>query len=142
MRNKEPVQPDNLLVSDQPAETIVGASLKVQGDLKSDGDIRIDGEVQGSIITKGSVFIGQQASVEASIQAGSAQICGKVAGDISVSKKLELQPSARLKGNISAAELVIQQGAQFNGSSSMTGAEALDKITTTLSTTKQTALAT
>ena len=142
MRNKEPAQPEKIAPLEQPAETIVGASLKVQGDLKSDGDIRIEGEVQGSIITKGNVFIGGQASVEATIQAGSAQIAGKVMGDVSVSKRLELQSSARLKGNISAAELVIQQGAQFNGSSSMTGAEALDKITTTVNATKEAALAT
>ncbi len=126
MRNRDTeVQPSH--TSTQP-ETVVGASLKIEGDLKSNGDIRIDGEVTGSVETKGDVFIGPEAAVNANVMATNAHVAGRVTGDIVVNKKLSLESSARVKGNVTSAELVVSQGARFNGTSSMTGEEA-DQVT-------------
>lgn len=100
-------------------ETVVGASLKVDGDLKSQGDIRIEGKVHGSIQTDGTVVIGPSAEITASIQAANAEISGRVEGDITVKERLSLTNSAKVKGNLISQELVIQQGAVFSGNSSM-----------------------
>lgn len=122
MRNRD--TSNNEVQSSQPTpETVVGASLKIEGDLKSEGNIRIDGEVRGSVSTTGNVYIGKEAIVEASVEASNAEIAGRVTGDVSVQKRLELQGTARLNGNTNSAELVVQQGAQFNGTSSMGGAD-------------------
>lgn len=101
------------------AETIVGASLKVEGDLKSQGDIRIDGEVSGTISTDGAVLIGTNAKVHANVRAASVEVAGAVEGDIVASKRVALSETARVKGNLTCTELVIAQGAQFTGQSSM-----------------------
>lgn len=103
------------------AETIVGSSLKVEGDLKSQGDIRIDGEVRGSVLTDGVILVGTSAKVFASIKAASAEIAGAVEGDIVVAKRVSLIETARVRGNITCNELVIAQGAQFSGQSTMPG---------------------
>jgi len=121
MRNREP-EVEASITGKQP-ETVVGASLKIEGDLQSNGDIRIDGEVTGTVVTKGDVFIGPEANVSANVQATNAHIAGRVTGDISVQKKVSLESSARVKGNVTSAELVVSQGARFNGMSTMTGEE-------------------
>jgi cytoskeletal protein CcmA (bactofilin family) len=41
-----------------PAETVVGPSVKIQGDLVSEGNIRIEGAVSGKVKTSQSVHGG------------------------------------------------------------------------------------
>ncbi|MFH0830683.1 MAG: polymer-forming cytoskeletal protein [Parcubacteria group bacterium] len=122
MRTRQPLA--NVIDQPKIPETIVGASLKIEGELKSEGDIRIDGEVRGSVTTKGDVFIGQNAVVSATVQATNASIAGRVTGDIMVNKQLSLEPTARVKGNTSSSEFSVARGAQFNGMSTMSGSEA------------------
>ena len=122
MRNR--YQPIENPIQPQSAETVIGSSLKIEGELKSQSDIRVDGEVSGTITTKGDVYVGQQANVSASIQATNAFVSGRVTGDIAVTKQLTLEASARVKGNVTAGEIVITKGAQFNGQCTMTSAEA------------------
>ncbi len=40
-----------------PAETVVGPSVKIQGDLNSEGNIKIEGQVSGKVKTSQSVFV-------------------------------------------------------------------------------------
>lgn len=122
MRTRQP----EIEIQNQPKipETVVGATLKIEGELKSEGDIRIDGEVRGSVTTKGDVYIGPQAMVSATVQAANAIVAGRVNGDVSVTKQLTLESTARLKGNTTSSELVIARGAQFNGLSAMSSGEA------------------
>ncbi|MFO0704953.1 MAG: polymer-forming cytoskeletal protein [Candidatus Andersenbacteria bacterium] len=129
MRNRQEDTNDIPLETTRAAETIVGTSLKIEGDLKSDGDIRIDGEVVGSVTTKGDVHIGPQAAVTATVMAANAFVAGRVAGDIVAQKRIALESTARVKGNLTSQELSIAQGAQFNGASTMAGQEASREAT-------------
>lgn len=114
-----------------PAETIVGPSVKIQGDLNSEGNIRIEGGVIGKVNTTQSVHIGEAAKLAADVQAGNAIVAGEVQGNIKVSGNLILQASARVAGDISCGILRVEDGAQFTGKCSMKGA-AVDKATGSL----------
>ena len=59
------------------AETVVGPSVKIQGDLNSEGNIRIEGSVTGKIVTTQSVHVGDAAVIVADMQAGNAIIAGQ-----------------------------------------------------------------
>jgi cytoskeletal protein CcmA (bactofilin family) len=50
-------------------ETVVGPSVKIQGDLNSEGNIRIEGQVQGKVKTSQSVLVGNGAKIVADIMA-------------------------------------------------------------------------
>ena len=100
-------------------KTIIGPSLTVKGDLVGEGDLVIEGNVSGSIKTRHNLTIGKDAEIKASIEAGNAQIGGKVEGDITVEGKLELLNTAILNGNINCQQLYIESGAVFNGQCSM-----------------------
>ena len=104
------------------AETVVGPSVKIQGDLNSEGNIRIEGGVVGKVNTTQSVHIGEAAKLAADIQAGNAIIAGEVQGNVKVSGNLILQASARIAGDISCGVLRVEDGAQFTGKCSMKGA--------------------
>lgn len=100
-------------------ETVVGSTLKVDGDLNSQGDLRIDGEVHGSIHTEGSIIIGTEAKIFANITATNAEISGQVEGDLNIKNKTSLTETARVRGKIKTAELSISSGALFCGESVM-----------------------
>jgi cytoskeletal protein CcmA (bactofilin family) len=100
-------------------ETVVGPSVKVEGDFNSHGDMRIEGEVSGSVRTSKNLAIGPGARVEANVQVENAEISGEVTGNVTANEKLELTESARVSGDIKAKTLVIAPGALFSGSCEM-----------------------
>lgn len=119
MFEKGKAQPTAVNVSTHSAETIVGTSVKLKGNLKSDGDIFVDGIVAGEIKTKGSVKIGPNANVIASIKAKNVSVSGSVQGNIEAGDRLEITQSGRVLGDIAASVLSISAGAVFSGKSQM-----------------------
>jgi cytoskeletal protein CcmA (bactofilin family) len=115
MRNRHQDDP----TSDLQAETVVGASLNIEGDLKSKGNISIDGSIKGTVHTEGVVKVGAQAQVMANVTGKEVQVAGLVEGDIHADGRITLAGTARVKGNLSSSELVIEQGAHFTGASQM-----------------------
>lgn len=104
------------------AETVVGPSVKIQGDLNSEGNIRIEGQVTGKVKTTQNVYAGQASKIAADVLAGSAVIAGEVQGNMKISGNLVLQSTAKVLGDIACAILRVEDGAQFTGKCSMTGA--------------------
>jgi cytoskeletal protein CcmA (bactofilin family) len=101
-------------------DTVIGRSIKIEGDLVSNGSIVIEGEVIGSLKTEQTLRVGENAKVKAEIKAKEAFISGKVDGNVSVDGKLELASTAELNGDIKAQTLNIAAGAVFNGHCAMT----------------------
>ncbi|PIR96564.1 MAG: hypothetical protein COT92_00450 [Candidatus Doudnabacteria bacterium CG10_big_fil_rev_8_21_14_0_10_42_18] len=101
------------------AETVVGPSVKIQGDLNSEGNVKIEGQVNGKIKTSESVYVNQGAVVTADVHAGNAIIGGEIQGNLKISGNLILQSTAKLLGDISCAVLRVEDGAQFSGKCSM-----------------------
>ncbi len=108
------------------AETVVGPSVKIQGDLNSEGNIRIEGQVNGKVKTTQNVYVGESAKITADILAGNCTISGEVQGNIKVSGSLVLESAGRLVGDISCGILRVEDGAQFSGKCNM-GAALTEK---------------
>lgn len=105
-------------------ETIVGATVKIEGELISEGDIKIDGLVTGKIKTTKNLYVGPMAKIEAEVEAGNAILAGVVKGDIKVRENLLVQETGKLDGNISCSRLSIAEGAHFSGSCNMPEVES------------------
>ncbi len=101
------------------------AGSKISGKLNFETPARIDGHVEGEINAKDSLTIGESAVVAAQIKADSVIVAGKVSGDIVAAHRIEIRPSAKVLGNITAPTLVINEGALFEGHCAMQ-AEAHD----------------
>lgn len=105
------------------AETIVGPSVKVEGELSSEGNVRVDGQVTGDIQTSQNLAVGEQAVIAANIKALNAVIAGKVKGNITVNEALEITETGQVEGDIVAKIISIAPGAVFRGQCNMPGSE-------------------
>jgi len=111
-KERPPVGGDNL-------NAFLGEGTSFKGNLTFEGTVRVDGELEGEIFTKDTLVVGESATVRAAIHAGMIIIGGTVHGNITAEKKVELQTSARLYGNISTPSLSIAEGVVFEGSCTM-----------------------
>ena len=100
-------------------KTIIGASVSVEGNFNGKGDVVIEGKLKGSIKTKRDITIGEQALVEAEIEAVNAYIAGRVKGNIKAQENVELSKTAVVEGDITTKSISIESGAVFNGQCSM-----------------------
>lgn len=99
--------------------TLLGAGASFEGKITSPHMVQIYGKFSGEIHTSDSVTIGRDGTIVADITAKSAQIGGKIQGNLVCKEQIELQEHAEVRGNITAKELVIKKGAIFHGNSSM-----------------------
>lgn len=110
-----------------PAETVVGPSVKIQGDFNSEGNIRIEGHVNGTVKTTQNVYAGESSKITANVTAGNCTVAGEILGNIKVTGSLILESTARISGDISCAILRVEDGAQFSGKCSMSGIDKSGK---------------
>jgi len=101
------------------ARAYLDSGSKISGKLSFDGPTRIDGQVDGEIIGKDSLTIGESAVITAQIRAASIIVAGKVSGDIIAGQRIEIRPSAKVIGNLTAPILLVHEGALFEGHCSM-----------------------
>jgi cytoskeletal protein CcmA (bactofilin family) len=104
---------------DMNGESIVGPSVKIDGDLKSQGNLRIDGTVTGKVKTSQNLFVGESANITADVEAENAVISGVVQGNVKVTGALVLGKSGRLMGDMVCGTLQVEEGAYFAGKCSM-----------------------
>lgn len=100
-------------------ETIIGPSVTVEGGFVSQGDVRIEGSLTGSLSTAGSLVVGEQAHINANVQASNAFIAGYIKGNLVVKDRLELSPTSKIDGDIITKVLVVAEGAQISGKCQM-----------------------
>lgn len=106
-----------------PSINIISEGTEIQGEVNSNGDIRIDGKLTGIVNSKEKVVVGSPGKVDGDINCQSADILGYVSGTVKATEILYLKSSARIEGDITAAKLVIESGAVFNGNCQMIGKE-------------------
>jgi cytoskeletal protein CcmA (bactofilin family) len=106
------------------AGAYLGEGSEVSGKLNFEGPARIEGQIDGEIIAKDRIMIGERAVVTASIKAASVIVAGKVSGNITASRRIELRSSAKVLGNLTSQVLVVQKGAVFEGHCAMQSWEA------------------
>ena len=88
---------------------------RISGTIVAENDFRIDGEIEGDISCKGKVVVGANGFLKGSISCVSAEIRGKVAGDITALESISLRSSANINSNVKTKMLIIEPNAIFNG---------------------------
>lgn len=97
----------------QSAPSLLGSDLVINGDIKTDGDIQIDGRLDGNLQAR-SVTIGEQGAVNGKIVVTQLHVRGKVTGKIDASV-VELAETANVQADIAQEQLMIANGAFFDG---------------------------
>ncbi len=96
-------------------ETIIGPSVKIEGDFITEGNIVVEGVVAGSLKTSKNLRVGTKSKIFANVNADNALIAGEIQGNIKINGKLELTATAKIFGDIRAEILIIAAGASVNG---------------------------
>ncbi len=109
----------NLGKSVESFETIIGASLRVDGNLLLRNSVRIDGVVNGNILQddehEATVAIAKGATVTGDIRAKHVIVSGVLRGNIFSSDRVELLETAFVTGDITYGSLGTQVGARIDG---------------------------
>jgi cytoskeletal protein CcmA (bactofilin family) len=101
-----------------PIRSLIGEGTVVQGELRFDAGLRVDGEVQGDVIATDPaslLVISENARVVGKVMAGHVIINGQVHGPVMSTTLLELQPRARIVGDVAYEALEMHQGATIDG---------------------------
>jgi|SRR3989344_3079725 len=100
-------------------ESVIGPSVRVEGDLISEGNLQVEGTVSGKVNTSRDLFVGESARIQADISAQNATVAGVIEGDIKVAGTLVLLETGKVLGNIFCEKLGVREGAFFSGQVSM-----------------------
>ncbi|MGB9780568.1 bactofilin family protein [Caldanaerobacter sp.] len=107
-------------VDPEKIDTVIGKNTFFEGTIRSEGTLRIDGNFTGQIETKGNVIIGEGAKVEANISSDNVVVSGEVKGNILAKGQLKITSTGKVYGDIEVQNLMIEEGAIFDGKSKMT----------------------
>lgn len=100
-------------------ESIVGESLRIEGDLVISKSLRIDGMVNGNILQSegdiATVAIAPGARVVGDISVQDVIISGYIKGNIVAAGRVELVETAQVEGDITYGSIGIAVGARIVG---------------------------
>lgn len=114
-----------------PIKSLIALGSCIEGNLKFTDGLRIDGAVIGDIrAVEGSasiLVISESATVTGQIYADHVIINGRVMGPVHASELLELQPKAKIAGDVCYKALEMHQGAVIFGQLRPISQEAEEK---------------
>lgn len=92
----------------------LSTGAEIKGDLTTASDIRIDGVLQGDVVTQGKLVLGENAYIKGDIICVSADIYGKVDGNITAADSTSFKSKSTFNGILKTARIAIEIGAVFN----------------------------
>ena len=105
--------------------SVIGASLLIQGDVTGEEDLIVHGRIEGSItLKKNLVTIGQDGRVNATVDAQSVKVEGTVEGELRGREQVVVARTGSVNGNIVTPRVTLEDGCRFKGSIDMEGADA------------------
>ena len=102
-------------------QKILDVDASMQGTLtfKDPVNLRINGNFEGRLDTKGSLTIGENATIRADITGEEIVICGKVTGNVTAQKQLKVLSTAHIVGDIVTPLLSVETGSIIQGKCQM-----------------------
>lgn len=104
----------------EPA-TIIGQGAEFRGEIRTDGHVLVIGSVRGDSELKGSFTLAEGALWIGTLRGHDLVISGTVEGDLEATDRIEIRPTARVKGNVAASRIAIGEGAVVDGEFRTTG---------------------
>lgn len=99
---------------------MIGPSIQIKGELSGGEDLLIEGRIEGKVaLAQHAVTVGAKGRLAADIHARAVHVEGEVEGNIAAEELIVLKKSARVRGDLVAPRVVIEDGARFKGSVDM-----------------------
>ncbi|MEJ2567215.1 MAG: polymer-forming cytoskeletal protein [Gammaproteobacteria bacterium] len=99
---------------------MIGPSIHIKGDVIGEESLVIQGQVEGSVTLKqNNLIIGQEGKVTATVHGQTITIEGTLKGDVFGNERVIIKKTGDIRGNISAPQVSMEEGAKFKGSMDM-----------------------
>jgi cytoskeletal protein CcmA (bactofilin family) len=111
----------------------IGSSIVIHGDVTGEEDLVVDGSIEGTVNFKdNNLVVSVNGRVTANINARIIRVDGEVKGELYGSEQVVISPSGKVKGDIRAPRVVLEDGCTFKGSVDMETdkASVADRATT------------
>jgi cytoskeletal protein CcmA (bactofilin family) len=100
--------------------SLIGAGTTISGDLTFSGGLRVDGTVKGAVRCidgdkGGMLVISEHGTIEGEVHAAHLVVAGRIIGPVFASELVELQPKARVSGDVHYRALEMHNGAVVEG---------------------------
>jgi len=100
--------------------SLIGATTSVTGNIEFSGGLRIDGTVKGSVHCVdgekgGMLVVSENGRIEGEVRAGHLVVAGCIQGPVCAANLIELQPKARIAGDVRYRALEMHHGAVVEG---------------------------
>ncbi|HEY4037520.1 MAG TPA: polymer-forming cytoskeletal protein [Burkholderiaceae bacterium] len=104
----------------QEIGSLIGAGTTVTGDISFSGGLRVDGIVRGAVCCgdgdKGGILvISEHGTIEGEVRASHIVVSGRIQGPVHAAVLIELQPKARVQGDVQYRALEMHHGAVVEG---------------------------
>lgn len=100
-------------------DSLIGSSTSIEGDVHFKGGLRIDGHVKGNVVAEAGatsvLVISESAKVEGDVRVAHLVVNGEISGNVYSAELLELQPRARITGDVNYKALEMHSGALVSG---------------------------
>ena len=100
-------------------DSLIGIATHIKGDVQFKGGLRIDGQVIGHLNSETDqpsvLVISEHAKIVGEVRASHLIVNGEIVGDVYTTELLELQPKARITGNVYYKALEMHGGALVSG---------------------------
>ena len=96
--------------------TTFGRSITVKGRLSATDHIIIEGTIEGDVVVPDhGVAVTGIARIRGDVFARTVTVLGRIDGNLTASRLIELRASCVVSGRLSSPSLIIEDGARFSG---------------------------
>lgn len=100
-------------------DSLIGIATRIDGDLRFRGGLRIDGHVYGNVMVEkeqhGYLVLGEHGKIDGAVRCTHLIVNGEINGPVHASELLEIQPKARIIGDVHYKVLEMHSGALVSG---------------------------
>jgi len=104
--------------------TRIAAGTRIEGKVVGSADLVVEGEIEGEVAVEANATVAPGGRVVGRVAAHFVRVAGVVEGDVEGRDRVELEPTARMTGDVTAAKVVLAEGAFLQGSVEMRGRPA------------------
>ena len=102
-------------VTSATINTIIGENSRVVGDFDIAGSIKVEGFLKGKLTTSERLVIGLGGVVLADANVRDAIIGGTFTGTLYAETRVEMESTAKVRGDVRTKQQVIHEGAEYEG---------------------------
>lgn len=96
-------------------DTILSEDFEFEGEMEFSRPLMLKGKFRGEIRATSDFIVAEGAEVEARIEGRYVDVRGRVVGNIEALERIDLASTARVRGDLTAPQVIIEVGARFNG---------------------------